>query len=438
MTSALCVNASVTWGELTMDYRQLDEHTVTDFIRDLPEMQALFSGFDDLEIKEVGDGNLNFVFLITNRAKPEETVVLKQAVPFLRVVGESWPLSRERMDSEIAALREQERLCPGLVPKIYYASSEMSLVIMQNLNRHNILRGDIIQGKVFPKLANDVSTFLAQTLFHTSDLYLGHDVKKEAVKKSVNVELCKITEDFVFTHPFEGNETNAYNEELSQDVIDSIQKDPAVRVAVGEMKYAFMTQAESLLHGDLHIGSIMANEDETYVIDPEFAFYGPMGFDLGAMLGNLYLSYFSHDYRQRAMGKDPAVYRGWLLQCAEDIWTGFEEKFLTLWRDHEAAQGTAFFGKDLGGGSAELFRAHFMKRVFSDSIGFAACKMMRRIVGLAKVADIADIPDLKERALAEANALAMGRVMVVNRNSYTSITELSELARSISPLGGSR
>ena len=47
------------------------------------------------------------------------------------------------------------------------------------------------------------------------------------------------------------------------------------------------------MHGDLHSGSIMVTEKETYVIDPEFAFYGPMGFDIGALIGNLYLAYFS-------------------------------------------------------------------------------------------------------------------------------------------------
>jgi 5-methylthioribose kinase len=29
------------------------------------------------------------------------------------------------------------------------------------------------------------------------------------------------------------------------------------------------------------------------VIDPEFAFYGPMGFDLGAILANFFLAYLS-------------------------------------------------------------------------------------------------------------------------------------------------
>lgn len=418
-----------------MSYHQLDTTTAADYIRALPDMQRLFSSFDDLVVEEVGDGNLNFVFIITNNKKPEQTVVLKQAVPFLRVVGESWPLSRERMNSEVNALRYQQGLCKALVPTIYHSSEDMSLVIMQNLNAHKILRNEIILGKRFPKLSDDISTFLSHTLFFSSDLYLSADKKKQAAADTINIELCKITEDFVFTHPYENNETNDYNPELSQKLIDSIQCDSEVRAAVGEMKYAFMTQAESLLHGDLHIGSIMANAEDTYVIDPEFSFYGPMGFDVGAMLGNLLLSYFSQDYRQRAMGNNPDEYRQWLLTCLEEIWIGFEEKFIALWEAHDNKTDEPFLGTDLNGETAAVFRQHFMQRLLSDSIGFAACKMMRRIVGLAKVADIADIMDLAERAKVEEHALLMGAKMVVQRKQIKSIEELVALAKSISPLG---
>ncbi|MEH6403571.1 MAG: S-methyl-5-thioribose kinase [Sneathiella sp.] len=421
-----------------MEYRQLNVDLVPDFIRGLAEMQVLFSSFDDLEVVEVGDGNLNFVYIVTNKDARDETVILKQAVPFLRIAGEGWPLSRERMKNEVMALKFHESLCPANVPKIYYSSDEMSLVIMENLKNHQIIRGEIVKGKIFPYLADHVSSFMAKTLFHSSDLYLGHDQKKRDVAKTINIELCKITEDFVFTHPFEDNETNEYNPELSPEIIAAIQRDPKLRAAVGEMKYAFMTKAEALLHGDFHIGSIMANEEETFVIDPEFSFYGPMGFDLGAMIGNLFLAYFSHDYRQRQMGNDPAAYRTWLLNCAKEVWCGFEEKFLELWRAHDAAQGTSFIGRDLDGKSSEAFRVAYMSRVFEDMIGFAACKMMRRIVGLAKVADIADIDDATERARAEANALRMGSVMVLQRSNYSNFDELTDLAKSISPLGGSK
>jgi 5-methylthioribose kinase len=39
----------------------------------------------------------------------------------------------------------------------------------------------------------------------------------------------------------------------------------------------------------------MVTCESTQVIDPEFAFYGPMGFDVGAFLGNLILAFFSQD-----------------------------------------------------------------------------------------------------------------------------------------------
>ncbi len=420
-----------------MEYQQLNVDTVGGYIASLPEMKEILSSFDDLDIAEIGDGNLNFVFTITNRKSPDETVILKQAVPFLRVVGESWPLSRERMNTEIAALRYQSSVCPELVPRVYHASGDMSLVVMQNLNDHRILRGEIMKGKRFPRFPDDAARFLARTLFHSSDFYLSSEEKKELTADRVNTELCRITEDFVFTHPYEDNETNEYNPALSGDAVALIQKDAAVRAAVGEMKYAFMTQAEALLHGDLHIGSVMANERETYFIDPEFAFVGPMGFDIGALIGNLYLAYFSHDYRQRQMGNDPAPYRRWLLDCVERIWEGFSKEFCTLWRQREQENPPPFIGADLGSGGAEAFRQQFMSRLLADSIGFAACKMMRRIVGLAKVADIAGIEDPQERARAEENALRMGARMVVGRRAFASIRAVNDLAEEISPLQGS-
>ncbi|MGQ3029864.1 MAG: S-methyl-5-thioribose kinase, partial [Ferrovibrionaceae bacterium] len=352
-----------------MAFERITEANIAAYLAGLPAMHERFTSFDDLDVREVGDGNLNFVFIVTNRRNADETVVVKQAVPFLRVVGESWPLTRHRMDFEVAALERFGALCPEHVPAVYHASSDMSLVVMRNLRNHRILRHELMEGLVFPRMADHLSTFMARTLFHTSDLFLGHDVKKEAVGRAINIELCKITEDFVLTHPYEDNETNAYNPALPRAAIDAIQREAGLRAAVGEIKYAFMTRAEALIHGDLHTGSIMANAEETFVIDPEFSFYGPMGFDPGALIANLLLAYLSQDYRQRAAGRDPAPYRDWLLAATREVWTSFEAKFLGLWRAEDAERGTSFIGRDLDGESAEAFRQAFMKRLFADTLG---------------------------------------------------------------------
>ena len=343
-------------------------------------------------------------------------------------------MPKERMTIEIKALLKASEWCPQNVPEIFFYSHEMSLVVMKDLSRHGVLRGQMIEGMYFPKLADHISTYLAQNLFHTSDLFLDHREKKEMVREFINIDLCKITEDFVFTHPYEQNETNVYNPELKESDIKSIQEDSNLKISVAEMKRKFMTEAQALIHGDLHTGSIMASEEETFVIDPEFAFVGPMGFDLGAIIGNLLMSYFSHEYRQPLLGREPYQYRKWLLETIESLWSEFVNKFEHLWINHQNSSGDLYWDYDSGVEHFKNQREKYILDLLHDSIGFAACKMMRRILGLAKVADIADITDLKERARIENITLQVGKKMVTERKKFQSISEVIDLAQEISTL----
>ena len=178
------------------------------------------------EVQEINDGNINYAFVVTNKLDSKQSVFVKQAPPYIKVLGEGWPLTRQRMTAEINALNYQSSVCPEMVPEVYYQSEVLSLLIMQNLSKHIILRAELVQGRYLPRLAEDLSTFLAETLFHSSDFALSSLDKKAMVSKSSNQDMCKITEDFVFTYPFEHHEMNDYNPALSQFVIDSIQKNP--------------------------------------------------------------------------------------------------------------------------------------------------------------------------------------------------------------------
>ena len=67
-----------------------------------------------------------------------------------------------------------------------------------------------------------------------------------------------------------------------------------VKACAAQLKAKFVGCPQALIHGDLHSGSVMACKESTFVIDPEFAFYGPMGFDIGAIVANLLLAYVNH------------------------------------------------------------------------------------------------------------------------------------------------
>jgi 5-methylthioribose kinase len=414
-----------------MEYYQLTQTNLIDYLQLLPEVQRKFSSFDRLKVQEINDGNMNYAFVVTNTLDTNQSVFVKQAPPYIKVLGEQWPLTRQRMTAEMNALNYQASVCPEMVPEVYYQSETLSVLIMENLSTHALLRTELIQGRYLPRLAEDLSTFLAETLFYSSDFALPSADKKAMVSKSSNQEMCQITEDFVFTYPFEHHDMNDYNPALSQSIIDSIQKNANVRAHVAQMKFIFMNRPEALLHGDLHTSSVMVNVQQTFVIDPEFSFAGPMGFDIGALMANLYLSYFSHAHKSSA---ESVNYSQWLLQTIDDLWYKFEAKFLSLWSEHEQSALSTFMGKDLTGDSHQIFRQTFLQQVLSDSLGFAACKMIRRILGVAKVADFMQFEDQKLRAKLETQALKMATTMLLNRQSYANIGDVNKLAEDVSSI----
>ena len=414
-----------------MHFEAFSSSELTEYLLGIPAVCARLGDDSELQVVEVGDGNLNYVYFVSSARDPRLSVVVKQAPPYLRLVGEAWPLPRERMEREVAALRRFGALCPEHVPSVFHADGEKFLMVMQRLDSHRVLRGGLIDGIVYPRLADHISTYLARTLFHGSDLYLSPDAKKAAVGGDINTELCRITEELVFTFPFEDHPSNVYSPALPATAVERLRTHESLRIAAGEMKWAFMNHAETLVHGDLHTGSVMANEHETYVIDPEFAFYGPMGFDTGAFIANLLLAYYARDWHDREAGRDPAAYQGWLLEQVEAVWNAFAQKFGQIWRAHEDEAGHAYIGGPAGTRAAEAFREDFIRRLFADTLGFAGCKMIRRIVGMAKVAEITSIKDEAVRARIEIRCLKLAEALLVQRRDLASIEAVTALAAQV-------
>ena len=413
-----------------MAYKPLDEKTVIDYIKSRPKVWGvLFDKDAELEVKEVGDGNLNLVFIVTNRKNPEQTVVLKQALPYLRVAGDSWPLTRERMRYETQALLKYNELAPGLVPKVYDHDEEMSLVIMENLKEHEIMRKGLVARKRYPYFVDHITTFLVNSLFYTSDLYLTGPEKKLLQAKFVNEQLRKLQEDFVYTNPYMDSPENNWNP-LVDDEVQAVRSDGELKMAIAEMKDAYMNHSEALIHADLHTGSIMLNERDTRVIDPEFAFFGPMGYDVGAVLQNLVLNYLSH----YGHTEDPEVreeYQEYVLSMVRDIWNEFARKFDETWKNNNRGELVPNKYWDFPGGEEAFaeFRKRYIHRILQDTAGHGGTKFLRRMMGIVSVWDITSIEDPEKRAVAERAAIHIGRRWVLERKSVDSIDDLIEIVR---------
>ena len=309
-----------------MKYQVLNPSSIPSYIETISEVVSVLGENRRLEIEEVGDGNLNYVFKIRNLNNPGAEVVLKQAVPYLRMVGEEWPLSRDRMRYEIRALKIYNELTPEHVPQIYFADEEMSLVIMQCLSEHVILRYGMIEGTVYPNVVGHITTFLAETLFKTSSLCLESEKKRELMSQfTMNAELCKLTENFIFSFPYMEHDSN-YSNPKTDEYLQEWRRDSDYKKQVLKFKDLFMNKADALLHGDVHTGSLMVSQEQSFVIDMEFAFFGPFSFDVGKLMGNYMLAYTSHFYHS-----SDGTYQAWLLDSIVEIWRQFHSKFLALW-----------------------------------------------------------------------------------------------------------
>jgi 5-methylthioribose kinase len=330
-----------------------------------------------------------------------------------------------------ALIRQAER-APGTVPEIYYFDEEQALIVMEFLQPHIILRHSLMAGVKHEGLADVMGKFTARTMFRGSDLSMEPMRKKaDLALFAGNGELCDITENLVFSDPYFDAELNNHTAGLD-DIVARLRADIDLKVAAQDMKSRFVNNAETMLHGDLHTGSVMVAGPDARVIDPEFALYGPMGFDIGMLLANFWMASLSQPGHEESKGAR-AEYQEWILGVTRDLWATFEAEFSRLWRTERTGilyERSLFEDQGDWLGSEQAL-SHRLSQIWSDTLGFAGIEIIRRILSLAHNADNEEIADLSLRAECEARQLRLARQLVVNRDRMTSMDNVLDLARRI-------
>ncbi|MEM7441779.1 MAG: S-methyl-5-thioribose kinase [Pseudomonadota bacterium] len=418
-------------------YQPLDEHGIRDFLLPISGMPERLGGIPaDWAISEVGDGNLNLVFLVDG---PDGSCCVKQALPYLRLAGPDWPLPLNRAFFEYECLIDHGRHVGRLVPEIYHYDPVLFAIVMEKLSPHIIMRHGMIDGVIYPKFAADLAEYCAQTLFKTSTLYLSAvEVKQRMGVFAANTELCRITEDLIFTDPYRRHDLNRWTSPQLDDLKTAFEADTELKLAISRLKLKFMGSAEALIHGDLHTGSVMLTPDDTRVIDPEFAFYGPRGFDLGAVIGNLLINYIAQDGHAaegRASQTPRIDYKIWVLETIEAFWDRFCTRFIEIWENEGTGDGYPkdLFADQAGAQALASERERFLDRLFRDTLGFAGAKMIRRILGLAHNIDLEWIENPDIRAGCERKCLTLARELVLENGRFAKISAVTERAKQIAP-----
>ena len=368
------------------------------------EKLAFFPAGAVLERSEIGDGNLNYIFRVREPATGK-AVVIKQAGDTARI-SDQFKVSPDRNRIEFDILTLQNELAPGLVPRVYGYDPVMNCCAMEDLSDHTIMRTALLQRRVFPLFAEHITTFMANTLLLTTDAVIDHKRKKALVGSFINPDLCEITEDLVYTEPF--NDVKKRNDPFPPN-LDFIRRelyeDRELLLETAKMKFDFYCNAQSLIHGDLHTGSIFVREDSTKVIDPEFAYYGPAGYDVGNIIANLIFAWANADTVME-QGSARTEFTGWLDRTIDDVMALFVAKWKKLWKERVTETVARYEG----------FAQWYLDGILRDTAGVAGLELCRRIVGIAHVKDMTSIQDAGMRTRAERLCLHAAKRCIKERD----------------------
>lgn len=375
--------------------------TEEDAVIYVKEKVDYFDNDADLVAREIGDGNINYVFIVEDRTR-NKSLVIKHADVLLRSSGRLLDVERSRIEAD--ALEIQNKYAPGLVPKVYHYDPVMCVIVMEDVSEYKNLRTELLARKTFPTLADDITTFMVNTMLPTTDLAMDSAEKKDMQASYINKDLCKISEDLVFTEPYiDYKGRNIILDENMAFVKEHIYEDKELVLQAGILKNRFMNNAQALLHGDLHSGSIFANEKGIKVLDPEFAFYGPIGYDVGNVIGNLFFAW-AHS---KEVSPDENFTK-WIEKTILNILDLFTEKFKVAY-DKCVTDVMA---------KTPEYKTWYIESVLSDTAGCAGTEIIRRVIGDAKVAEVTSVTDIDKRLKLERRLIGIGKRLIKNRNDF--------------------
>jgi len=373
------------------------------------EHSNFFDSNENLVCEEIGDGNINYVYRIFD-TNTKKSLILKQADVQTRVRPDGY-LNPDRSIREAEVLKLYNKSAPDFSPKIIYADPVMAAIIMEDIGSYSNLRMELMAGKIFYGIEELIARFIVDTSLPSTDLVLAYQKKFQAAAKFYNPDLCNITEDLVFTHPYKDvRQRNILLPENADWLKKKFYEDSNLIARVAVLKEKFNNYTQGLIHGDLHSGSIFVkNENEETkikIIDPEFAFYGPIAYDLGNVLAHFifaqgyakYSPLFVDEEKQRT------DFLSWLENAKNNLFKFFHifaKDFLVKNIKDPIYQN-------------EIFIDNYIEKIKIDAVSFCGTELNRRIIGSAKTAEIINIKKIESRIALERDLAELGCTMILN------------------------
>jgi 5-methylthioribose kinase len=409
-----------------MPYRDLDVEKAKKYVL---ERTDLFGGAGPagLHARELvrsesdGDGYVNYVYRI--RDERGNSVILKQAKPFLKAFGEGvYPVPVERSSSEVDIIKIRSAIVPRFIPRLLHADKDNNLYIVEDCGRLGILRFGLSRGRRYPLFPKLMGEFIAKCNFYTSEIFMDQRAHKELGIRFTSPDMSLIMESILFhrKNVFAAVDNSGEEPEaLHKAAADFFWGKREVRLELMKLRDIYMKKQECLVHGDLHTSNTMIEGSEMKIIDMEYTHMGPFSSDSGYLLGNLVYTYDTWFYHDEWTPKERSRYREEILGYIRGMLDEYVRVFTECWaRD----------AKDEFKEYPEYLEALFLAYL-REVCGFMGSQICSRIGGYAVTPDFDVLADPRARNKARAMALATAYCLIMRRNGVSSAEDITDIIK---------
>jgi 5-methylthioribose kinase len=235
-----------------------------------------------LNIEKPGEGNMNFVARISTQ---KGSIIIKQANPFVQKYPQiAAPQERVLVETEFYQMIKKYMHLASYMPEFIGMDPVNHVIALQDL-------GDATDFTFLYQKGKKLNESELEQLIHFLNELHGIPPKR-LTDYSKNLALRRLNHEHLFVYPF--MEENGFNLNQVQqglhDIAASYKSDNTFKNTVKALGEIYLTQGNTLLHGDYYPGSWLKTKDNLKIIDPEFSFVGNREFELGIFIAHLKMS----------------------------------------------------------------------------------------------------------------------------------------------------
>ena len=224
------------------------------------------------EVTKPGEGNMNVVLRVKTNLR---SFILKQSRPFVQKYKDiKAPIERIEVEHQFYNATANNTSLNQHVPKILKFNKEHHLLILEDLGE-----------------CEDMTSLYSTDAIDITQLKLLVDIVSNIHKSTdannypENKELRILNHQHIFELPF--LENNGFSLNDVQEGLEKLsipyKKDELLKEKIKIIGDKYLSEGNTLIHGDFYPGSWMSKQEDIYMIDPEFSFLGFAEFDLGVL-----------------------------------------------------------------------------------------------------------------------------------------------------------